>query len=92
MTESISLFVIMPYSIGKNRVKSSPNSIKIKVFLQTPYPIVETLGQAKAQVSAGEGFLNLPRQIQYLKLLKSKKIRDLFLSKPFVFFPMTVST
>jgi hypothetical protein len=44
MTESISLFVIMPYSIGENRVASSPNSKKIKVFLQIPPPLSKLLG------------------------------------------------
>ena len=45
MTESISLFVIMPYSIGKNRVASSPNSRKIKVFLQIyPHPLLKLWG------------------------------------------------
>jgi hypothetical protein len=77
MTRSISLFVIIPYSIGKNRVASSPNRIKIKVFSTDILPpIVELRASQTHRIVGGEGFVNLPRQNQDWKLLKSKKIRD----------------
>jgi len=80
MTESISLFVIMPYSIGKNRVASSPNSKKIKVFFyKHPSPLSKLLG-ADITKQAGGRVLSISQdKFTIRNYLSQKKYETYFL-------------
>jgi len=80
MTRSISLFVIMPYSIGRNRVPSSPNSIKIKVFFyRYPTPLLKLLVVDITKQAGGRVFSISQPKFTIGNYLSPKKYGTLFL-------------
>ena len=74
-----SVAVIIPYSIGKNRVASSPNSKKIKVFFyKHPSPLSKLLGADKTKQAGGRVLSISQGKIRIWNYLSQKKYETLF--------------